>query len=168
MSENQQIARTMAKLRDPERADARIGLGMLYAGMALVSLVMLRAGPDGFAVIAFIFIVAWVTDIASFFVGRRLRGPRLWPAISPGKTWSGAIGGTISAVVAGMAVYLVYFPMKTLWVPAIALVLSSGCGFTALLRVNKQGNPVCAGEFVRVGLTLNHGFNQSKYYKKVN
>jgi phosphatidate cytidylyltransferase len=80
---------------------AWIGLGMLYAGMALVSLVMLRAGPDGFAVIAFIFIVAWVTDIASFFVGRRLRGPKLWPAISPGKTWSGAIGGLLFGLIGG-------------------------------------------------------------------
>lgn len=80
---------------------AWIGLGMLYAGMALVSLVMLRAGPDGFAVIAFILIVAWVTDIASFFVGRRLRGPKLWPAISPGKTWSGAIGGLLFGLLCG-------------------------------------------------------------------
>ncbi|MFC6490689.1 phosphatidate cytidylyltransferase, partial [Nitratireductor sp. GCM10026969] len=39
-----------------------------------------------------------------FFVGRALGGPRLAPAISPGKTWSGAIGGALGGLAAGLAV----------------------------------------------------------------
>ena len=94
------IALLGAALGGGDRA-AWAGLGMLYAGMALVSLVLLRAGPHGFAIIVFIFVVAWVTDIAAFFVGRRLRGPKLWPAVSPGKTWSGAIGGLVFGLIGG-------------------------------------------------------------------
>ena len=99
--------------------------GIVYAGLTGLSLAAIRgADTSGLIAMLFVFAVVWATDILAYFVGRAIGGPKLAPRISPGKTWSGAIGGTISAVVAGMAVYLVYFPMKTLWVPAIALVLS--------------------------------------------
>ncbi|NMM44033.1 phosphatidate cytidylyltransferase [Rhodospirillaceae bacterium KN72] len=41
------------------------------------------------------------TDIGAYFTGRRLGGPKLAPRISPNKTWSGAIGGVVSAVILG-------------------------------------------------------------------
>jgi len=43
-----------------------------------------------------------VTDIAGYFAGKSLGGPKFWPAISPKKTWSGTIGGWIGAAVAGI------------------------------------------------------------------
>lgn len=106
------------------------GLGMLYAGMALVSLLTLRAGPHGFAVIAFIFVVAWITDIAAFFVGRRLRGPKLWPAVSPGKTWSGAIGGLVFGLAGGALLALpLHFALSAelvLFTAAIVIAAQAG------------------------------------------
>lgn len=39
--------------------------------------------------------VIWITDTAAFFTGKTIGGPKLWPAVSPNKTWSGAIGGVI-------------------------------------------------------------------------
>ena len=48
--------------------------------------------------------VVTACDIAAYFVGRRVGGPRLAPVISPGKTRSGAIGGIVGAVLAAMAV----------------------------------------------------------------
>ena len=42
----------------------------------------------------FLFAVVWATDIAAYFVGRAIGGPKLMPQVSPKKTWSGAIGGT--------------------------------------------------------------------------
>lgn len=47
----------------------------------------------------FFWIVASVAgaDIAAYFTGRTLGGPKLAPSISPGKTWSGAVGGWIGA-----------------------------------------------------------------------
>ena len=52
----------------------------------------------------FLFAIVWATDIAAYFAGRTIGGPKLMPAVSPKKTWSGAIGGALGAVVAGLIV----------------------------------------------------------------
>jgi phosphatidate cytidylyltransferase len=81
--------------------------GIFYAGLSGISLAALR-DMYGIAAIVFIFAVVWGTDILAYFVGRALGGPKLAPRISPGKTWSGAIGGTLSGVIAGcLVVWLV-------------------------------------------------------------
>lgn len=77
--------------------------GVLYAGLTGVVLVILRAGEAGFIVIVFLFAVVWATDIAAYFAGRRIGGPKLWARVSPKKTWSGAIGGFLAAVLVGLA-----------------------------------------------------------------
>ena len=46
----------------------------------------------------------WATDIAAYFAGRAIGGPKLMPRVSPNKTWSGAIGGTAGGVVGGVVV----------------------------------------------------------------
>ena len=47
-------------------------------------------------------LIVWVTDIGGYFAGRGIGGPKLWPRVSPKKTWAGAIGGFVaSLVVAG-------------------------------------------------------------------
>jgi phosphatidate cytidylyltransferase len=78
--------------------------GLAYAGLSGLSLALLRDGDQtGLTAILFLFAVVWATDIAAYFVGRSLGGPRLAPAISPGKTQSGAIGGAVGGVIAGIA-----------------------------------------------------------------
>lgn len=99
--------------------------GLVYAGALLLGPVMLRGDATfGFAAILFLFAIVWATDIAAYFAGRAIGGPKLWPAVSPKKTWSGAIGGTIGGVAAGIVVIkvagLVVAPMLVL----VALVLS--------------------------------------------
>ena len=62
----------------------------------LIAPTVLRGDPAlGFAAILFLFAIVWLTDIVAYFVGRAVGGPKLMPAVSPNKTWSGAIGGTI-------------------------------------------------------------------------
>jgi phosphatidate cytidylyltransferase len=48
-----------------------------------------------------------VTDIGGFFAGRGIGGPKLWPRISPKKTWAGAVGGFAASLVvaAGFAAF---------------------------------------------------------------
>lgn len=58
----------------------------------------------GLAAVLFVFSVVWATDIAAYFTGRAIGGPKLAPAISPGKTWSGALGGAFAGIVCGTAV----------------------------------------------------------------
>lgn len=45
----------------------------------------------------------WATDIGAYAVGRTVGGPRLWPRVSPGKTWSGLAGGVVAAGLVGVA-----------------------------------------------------------------
>lgn len=99
--------------------------GIVYAGLSAISLSEIR-GDDavGFAAMLFVFAVVWSTDILAYFVGRAIGGPKLAPRISPGKTWSGAIGGAFFGVVGGSAVALSFFQTVEIWVIAVALTLS--------------------------------------------
>lgn len=68
--------------------------GILYASIFGLSIISLRADADyGFAVIILLFALVWGTDIAAYFSGRLIGGPKLLPRVSPKKTWSGSIGG---------------------------------------------------------------------------
>ncbi len=80
-----------------------LGIGILYIGPASLSLYVMRQGPAGLRNVLFVMIVVWAGDIGAYLVGRLVGGPRLAPRISPGKTWSGALGGTAVSVLAGTA-----------------------------------------------------------------
>jgi phosphatidate cytidylyltransferase len=99
--------------------------GVAYAGLTSISLAAIR-GADYLGLIAmlFVFAVVWGTDIFAYFVGRAVGGPKLAPAISPGKTWSGAIGGAVCGVVAGVAVFMAHFSLDDARIPIVALLLS--------------------------------------------
>ncbi len=80
------------------------GAGFLYAGAAQMSSVLVRVDQaEGFVALILILLVVWITDIGGYFVGRGIGGPKLWPRVSPNKTWAGAIGGFVaSLMVAGI------------------------------------------------------------------
>jgi phosphatidate cytidylyltransferase len=78
------------------------GLGIVYVAIPCAAFIVLRhAEPNGWAAILYVVIVVWATDIAAYFGGRALGGPKLWPRVSPKKTWSGALSGLAAAIVAG-------------------------------------------------------------------
>jgi phosphatidate cytidylyltransferase len=73
--------------------------GILYALAMFLAPVVLRADPAfGMPAILLLFAIVWATDIAGYFAGRAIGGPKLAPSISPKKTWSGAIAGLAVAV----------------------------------------------------------------------
>ncbi|MFL6814009.1 MAG: phosphatidate cytidylyltransferase [Bradyrhizobium sp.] len=82
--------------------------GFLYAAAAEIASVLVRLDQgQGFTALTFVLLIVWVTDIAGYFVGRGMGGPKLWPRVSPKKTWAGALGGFaaslgVSAGFAGM------------------------------------------------------------------
>jgi phosphatidate cytidylyltransferase len=78
--------------------------GLLYAGAALMASVLVRLDSTaGFLALMFVLLIVWITDIGGYFAGRGLGGPKLWPRVSPKKTWAGAIGGMIGSLVVALA-----------------------------------------------------------------
>ncbi len=77
--------------------------GAVYAAALGVSIAALRADPSfGFEAVIVLLVLVWGTDSFAFFAGRSLGGPKLWPRISPKKTWSGSIGGLVGGVAAAL------------------------------------------------------------------
>jgi phosphatidate cytidylyltransferase len=82
-------------------------VGIVYAGLFGLCLLAIRLSAElGLTALFFVLAIVWATDTGAFFAGRTIGGAKLWPRVSPKKTWAGAIGGVIAAVAAGAAVAL--------------------------------------------------------------
>ncbi len=82
-----------------------ITAGIGYAGTMVLAPMLLRADVTyGFRAMVMLFAVVWTTDIAAYFAGRAIGGPKLAPAISPKKTWAGAIAGAAGAMLVAAGV----------------------------------------------------------------
>ena len=67
---------------------------------AWLALMRLRLDlPNGAQWLLFVLILVWVADMGAFFFGGRFGRLRLAPAVSPGKTWEGVLGGVLLATV---------------------------------------------------------------------
>ena len=86
-------------LLSPERR-SWIATGFFYAAAAQIASVLVRLDQtNGFVALILILLVVWVTDIGGYFAGRGIGGPKLWPRVSPKKTWAGAVGGFVASLV---------------------------------------------------------------------
>jgi phosphatidate cytidylyltransferase len=104
--------------------------GYLYAAAAQVASVAVRLDQTlGFSALILVLLVVWVTDIGGYFAGRGIGGPKLWPRVSPKKTWAGAIGGFAAslAVAIGFSV-LGHGKVLPLLVLAAALSIAAQFG----------------------------------------
>ncbi len=100
--------------------------GILYAGALLLSVTVLRLSIlSGFEAILWLFAIVWGTDIMAYFGGRLIGGPKLWPRVSPSKTWSGFLVGITSGAFLGLAALLV-FSDQVQPVPVVLLGLVTG------------------------------------------
>jgi phosphatidate cytidylyltransferase len=82
--------------------------GFACAAVLVLALVAVRSHPGlGLVGVLWMFAVVWATDVVAYFVGRRVGGPKLWPQVSPKKTWSGFAGGLAAGTIAGVVVPLV-------------------------------------------------------------
>ncbi len=68
--------------------------------------------------------IIWATDIGAYFAGRIMGGPKLAPTISPGKTWSGALGGTLCALGVGMIITVYLYDGMNWWMFAFFALVS--------------------------------------------
>jgi phosphatidate cytidylyltransferase len=109
-----------AAREQPERA-GWMALGIPYMAGSGLALLALRATPDiGAALIFYLLVTVWSTDIGAFAAGRMIGGRRLAPSISPSKTWAGLLGGMALAVILGYLVAALCGARQ----PWVALILS--------------------------------------------
>ena len=103
--------------------------GFLYAAAAEIASVLVRLDPvKGFAALMFVLLIVWVTDSGGYFAGRGIGGPKLWPRVSPKKTWAGAIGGFAASLVVAIG-----FAMFDLGRAGPLLLLSGGLSVVSQL-----------------------------------
>ncbi len=76
--------------------------GIVYAGVLATFLTLLKRdfGPAGGDLVIVALLIGWIGDTAAYFAGRFLGKHKLYEAVSPKKTWEGAIGGLVGSVVA--------------------------------------------------------------------
>lgn len=100
-----------------------IQIAVVYVAIPAISLLyVITAG--GALAIFWLLAVVWATDIGAYAFGRMIGGPKLAPSISPNKTWSGAVGGFLSAVAISTAVAWGFGVPITAGLVALAGVLS--------------------------------------------
>jgi phosphatidate cytidylyltransferase len=110
-------------------AIAEPGIVALLSGLVVILLAALcfawlRADPQvGLYNVLFLVILVWCSDSGAYLTGRMVRGPKLAPRISPGKTVAGAAGGLAAAMLGGICVALTVPHPTSLWDAAFVAAL---------------------------------------------
>lgn len=107
---------------------------ILLAGFGL----LFHRDAFGFTWMLWLVLLVAVTDIAGYFAGRIMGGPKFWPAVSPKKTWSGTVAGWIGAAVVGAAFMLATPAGVELIVISILLSMASQAGDVAESAVKRS------------------------------
>jgi len=118
-------------------------LSLLYLPLLLGHFIWLRYLPQGELWVLWLLIVIFAGDTGAFYVGQALGKRKLYPQVSPGKTWAGAVGGVALSLGAGLAVGKWLFPEVNLqalgWL-ALVLALMGLLGdlFESMLKRQAQ------------------------------
>jgi phosphatidate cytidylyltransferase len=96
------IGAILAMLLSLGRHSLLSAFGVFYAGLPAVALIWLRADVVlGLLAVVFLILIVIASDTAGFLAGRLLGGPKLWPQLSPKKTWAGFAGALVASAVVG-------------------------------------------------------------------
>ena len=137
------------RVRGPEgrplTAVAVTVFGSVYASALLVFIVPIRHGVHSeahplasTALVLFPLAITWIGDTCAMAAGTLVGGPKLAPVLSPNKTWAGAVGGVLGALVAALAFgrwvlerFAVELPATQLLVFGLAVALAAQLGDVA-------------------------------------
>ncbi|MDE0710622.1 MAG: phosphatidate cytidylyltransferase [Rhodospirillales bacterium] len=126
-------------IRWPDRTWSNGLLGVPILAFPLTLVWELRGdGDEGRNLLLWCLLVVWTTDTFAYLCGRVLRGRRLAPTISPGKTWSGLFGGIFAAGVAGGLVGIMLgFPAETAVISAVSVGMATIVGDLVMSAVKR-------------------------------
>lgn len=105
--------------------------GYIYALLPSMSFLFIHEN-SGAEVVLWMMILIWSMDTGAYFAGKNIGGPKMSPKISPNKTWSGLIGGTITAMIFGYA-FVTFTEASNVPFSENALILLILSGFLAIL-----------------------------------
>jgi phosphatidate cytidylyltransferase len=105
-------------------------IGALYLGLPLTWAVLLRQDDQGAEWLLLTILATFATDTAAYVVGKPLGRHRMIPALSPGKSWEGALGGLLGGTGATLGLVYLLDLSSVVW-PAVAL--GAGIGVVAQL-----------------------------------
>ena len=123
-----------------------LALGTMYVGLPILSLLLIRHQKEGVVFTLWALALVWATDIGAYAAGRVIGGPKLWPAVSPKKTWAGLVGGIVLASLFAAFMHKAYgLPLRlTLATPVLAVVAQAGDFYESWLKrragVKDSGN----------------------------
>jgi phosphatidate cytidylyltransferase len=100
-------------LQDAPTRVAHLVMGMLYGSVGLTAVAALRLMPDGMAWSISALVITWSNDTSAYFAGRFLGRHKLYPEVSPNKTWEGFFGGMVGSVVGMFITRGFFYPMLT-------------------------------------------------------
>ena len=129
--------------------------GVLGIAWCLSHFVVLRAMHGGEWYLLYMCVIVWVNDSVAMYTGKLVGRHRLAPGLSPGKTWEGTIGGTLSGVVTASAAAPLLFPQLHLWQGALL-----GLVITFAAQISDLGESMLkryAGAKDSSGLIPGHG-----------
>ncbi len=95
------LAMRRADLTSGYTAAAASVFGFAYIAIPMALLVGLRQQAAGAIYVIYTLLVVWAGDIFAYFIGKGLGRHRMSPAISPKKTWEGAIASILASVIVG-------------------------------------------------------------------
>jgi len=85
-------------------------LGIVYVPLLLTNIILIRDGREGAVWIFFLLFLVFFGDIGAFYAGSYLGKHKLCPAISPGKTIEGALGGLLAVIIIGLIFRFFFLP----------------------------------------------------------
>jgi phosphatidate cytidylyltransferase len=138
--------------------------GTFYLGAAVLAMMALRIlAPHGSILVLGMLLAVWATDTGALVFGNLIGGPKLWPALSPNKTWAGFFGGLVTAAIIA-AVYASALGMPVIrgaiFGAGISVVASAGDMFESwakrMFRIKDSGGliPGHGGVLDRIDSTL--------------
>jgi phosphatidate cytidylyltransferase len=118
----------LVRFGELQNAAARTGLmifGQLYVALLLTPLALLKRLPEGSDWILLTLMLTFFGDTGAYAAGRMFGRHKLYPAISPGKTIEGAVGGLLFSFGAAVLAKLWYMPQLR-WVDAVLITIPGG------------------------------------------
>ena len=102
-----------------------VWLGIMYIPFLLGTILLIRGIPGGDRWILYLLALTWIVDSGGYFFGKMFGRHRMAPVVSPGKTWEGALGGTVAGILFSLLIVSwLPAPLSRMAVFWIALLLS--------------------------------------------